>query len=175
MMNSIVLTVIGQDKPGLVSAISQKITAGGGNWLDSRMASLAGQFAGLLLVSVPHAKAEALIASLLSLEQQGLRVVIERGMGDAATTADGRTLKLELTGQDRPGIVRDISDTLARRKVNIEEMETAFFNGSFSGEDLFEMRATLRIPAGLTDAVLRDALEGLANNLMVDISLDSAV
>ena len=70
--------------------------------------------------------------------------------------------------------MRDISDTLARQKVNIEEMETAFFSGSFSGEDMFELRATLRIPAGLTDAVLRQAIENLANNLMVDISLASA-
>jgi len=173
MMTSIVLTVIGQDKPGLVSAISQRITAAGGNWLDSRMASLAGQFAGLLLVSVPREKTEALIASLQTLGQQGLRIVIERGISDVAASA-GRTLKLELTGHDRPGIVRDISDALARQKVNIEEMTTAFYNGSFSGEDMFEMRATLRAPAELTDAALRQALENLANNLMVDISLDAA-
>ena len=173
MMTSIVLTVIGQDKPGLVSAISQKITAGGGNWLDSRMASLGGKFAGLLLVSVPQAKAEALIASLQALEQEGLRLVIEYGSPEAVT--GGRMLTLALTGLDRPGIVRDISDALARRTVNIEEMETAFFSGSFSGEDMFEMRATLRAPAELTDDALRKTLESLANNLMVDIDLDAAV
>ena len=172
MMTSIVLTVIGQDRPGLVSAVSQRITAGGGNCLDSRLARLAGQFAGLLLVSVPRGKADALIASLQSLEREGLRLVIERGV-EAAPPA-GRTLKLDLTGHDRPGIVRDISDVLARRQVNIEDMETAFFNGSFSGEDLFEMRATLRAPAELTDDALRKTLESLANNLMVDINLDAA-
>lgn len=172
MMTSIVLTVIGQDKPGLVSAISQKITTSGGNWLDSRMASLGGKFAGLLLVSAPQEKAEALIASLQTLEREGLRLVIEHGSSEVAS--GGRMLKLELTGQDRPGIVRDISDALARQKVNIEEMETAFFSGAFSGEDLFEMRATLRAPAELTDAALRQAIENLANSLMVDISLDAA-
>ncbi|MGB2681242.1 MAG: ACT domain-containing protein [Candidatus Competibacter sp.] len=169
MMTSIVLTVIGQDRPGLVSAVSQRITAAGGNWLDSRMARLAGQFAGLLLVSVPRGKADALIASLQSLEREGLRLVIERGV-EAAPPA-GRTLKLDLTGHDRPGIVRDISDVLARRQVNIEDMETAFFNGSFSGEDLFEMRATLRAPMELTDVELREAFEILASDLMVDITL----
>lgn len=173
MMTSIVLTLIGQDQPGLVSAISQKITAGGGNWLDSRMASLGGKFAGLLLVSVPQAKAEALIASLQDLEQQGLRLIIERG--DSAAATGGRILKLALTGQDRPGIVRDISDALARQNVNIEEMETAFFSGSFSGEDMFKMQATLRTPAELTEEGLCKALESLANNLMVDINLDAAV
>ncbi len=171
MMTSIVLTVIGQDKPGLVSAISQRITAAGGNWLDSRMASLGGKFAGLLRVSVPREKTEALIASLQALEREGLRLVIEHG--DSAVASGGRMLKLELTGQDRPGIVRDISDALARQKVNIEEMETAFFSGAFSGEDLFEMRATLRAPVELSDAVLRQAIESLANSLMVDISLDA--
>ena len=170
MMTSLVLTVIGPDKPGLVSAISQKITAGGGNWLDSRMASLAGQFAGLLLVSVPQASADSLIALLQTLEQGGLRLIIERGIGGAMDR--GRTLRLELTGQDRPGIVRDISETLARHQVNIEEMETAFFSGSFSGEDLFELRAVLRAPVELTEDRLRDTLENLADSLMVDISLD---
>lgn len=173
MMTSIVLTVIGPDKPGLVSAISQRITAAGGNWLDSRMASLAGKFAGLLLVSVPQAKAEALIASLQALEQQGLRLAIEHGTSEAAP--GGRTLRLELTGHDRPGIVRDISDALARQKVNIEAMETAFFSGSFSGEDMFEMRAMLRAPAELADDALRKTLESLADNLMVDINLDATV
>lgn len=170
MQTSLVLTVIGRDRPGLVSALSQRITAEEGNWLDSRMASLAGQFAGLLLVSVPDGRAQALISSLRELESQGLRLLIERGAVPASAT--GRSLALELTGQDRPGIVRDISEALARHEVSIEEMETSSFSASFSGEEMFEMRAALRAPASLPDTTLRRAIEALATDLMVEIRLD---
>ncbi len=170
MQTSLVLTVIGRDRPGLVNALSQRITAEEGNWLDSRMASLAGQFAGLLLVSVPDERAQALISSLKELESQGLRLLIERGAGAASTA--GRSLVLELTGQDRPGIVRDISEALARHEVSIEEMETSSFSASFSGEAMFEMRAALRAPASMPDTTLRRAIEALATDLMVEIRLD---
>ena len=170
-MSSLVLTLIGEDRPGLVSSLSQRVTACGANWLDSRMSSLAGKFAGLLLLEVPEARADELIASLRELEQQGLQLVIQRGTG-SAPLADGRVLKLELTGQDRPGIVREISESFARHGASIEEMETAFFSGSFSGEDMFEMRARIRAPMSVADAALRQAIENLSHSLMVEISLE---
>ena len=170
-MSSLVLTLIGEDRPGLVSSLSQRVTACGANWLDSRMSSLAGKFAGLLLLEVPEARADELIASLRELEQQGLQHVIQRGSG-SAPVPDGRVLKLELTGQDRPGIVREISETFAQRGASIEEMETAFFSGSFSGEDMFEMRARIRAPMSVADAALRQAIENLSHSLMVEISLE---
>lgn len=170
-MSSLVLTLIGEDRPGLVSSLSQRVTACGANWLDSHMASLAGKFAGLLLVEVPEARADELIASLRELEQQGLQLVIQRGSG-SAPAAQGRVLKLELTGQDRPGIVREISQTFAERGASIEEMETAFFSGSFSGEDMFEMRARVRTPVNVSDAALRQAIESLSHSLMVEIHLE---
>lgn len=170
MQTTLVLTVIGRDRPGLVSALSQRITAEKGNWLDSRMASLAGQFAGLLQVSVPEDRAQALIASLRELESQGMRLVIERGTRPEG--GEGRMLALEVTGQDRPGIVRDISETLARHEVSIEEMETSSFSASFSGEGMFEMRAALRAPAALAEGELRQAIESIANDLMVELQPD---
>jgi glycine cleavage system regulatory protein len=170
-MTSLVLSIIGEDRPGLVSSISQCVADCGANWLDSRMSSLAGKFAGILLIDAPEARTDELIHALRALERQGLQLRIQRGSTQAAA-GGGRTLKLDLTGQDRPGIVREISDTLAQRKVSIEEMETAFFSGSFSGEGMFELHARLRVPAELPDGALRQALEALSQSLMVDISLD---
>ncbi len=167
MQTSLVLTVIGRDRPGLVSALSQRITAHEGNWHDSRMASLAGQFAGLLLVSVPDERAQSLIASLRELEAQGLRLLFEHGA--ASAIEGGKKMTLDLTGQDRPGIVRDISEALAKHEVSIEEMETASFSASFSGEALFEMKATLHAPANVAETTLRRAVEALATDLMVEI------
>lgn len=172
MPTHLVLTVIGVDRPGLVSALSDTIAAGGGNWLDGRMASLAGQFAGILLVEVAPERADALVDRLQSLQAQGLRLAIEKGPVDRPA-AGGRTLQLELLGQDRPGIVRDISRVLAGLGVSIADFETERSSGSFSGEAMFKARALLQVPDGLEADRLRQALEGLANELMVDLSLEA--
>src|SRR5919112_1622114 len=122
MRTSLVLTVIGDDRPGLVEQLSEPILAAGANWEESRMARLAGKFAGLLRVSVDSERADALAAQLAVLHGGGLTVVVER----SAETAPGafRTLRVELLGNDHPGIIRDISRVLADHQVNIEELET---------------------------------------------------
>ena len=170
-MTALTLTLIGRDRPGLVRALSEKIAAVGGNWLESRMARLAGQFAGILQVDVPAAEVERLIADLQALEQEGLRATIVQGLGEEAP-AHHQTLLLELVGQDRPGIVREIAQALAGRRVNIEELTTRVVSGSFSGESLFEAEARLRVPADVPPEEVRHLLETLANELMVDITLE---
>ena len=171
MQTHLVLTVIGPDRPGLVSVLSDTIAAGGGNWLDSRMASLAGQFAGILLVDVASDRADDLRAALQRLEGMGLRLVVAQGPAEAAAAHPGRTLKLDLLGQDRPGIVRDISRVLAEHQVSIGEFHTERASGSFSGEAMFKATALLTLPADLDEGALKHALESLANELMVDLDL----
>ena len=170
MQTHLVLTVIGRDRPGLVSAVSETIAAGGGNWLDTRMATLAGQFAGMLLVEIASEKADDLVASLKTLETQGLRLTVEKS-GEQAPFA-GRTLRLELVGLDRPGIVRDVSAVLAAQNVSIVELESERVSGSFSGEAMFKAKARVRLPDDLDLAELRGSLEALANELMVDLDLE---
>jgi glycine cleavage system regulatory protein len=172
MQTHLVLTVIGRDRPGLVSAVSETITAGGGNWLDTRMASLSGQFAGMLLVAIAPEKADALVASLRKLETQGLRFVIEKS--EEPAPASGRTVRLELVGLDKPGIIRDISHVLAEQNVSIAELESECVRGSFSGEPMFKAKARLTLPEALHLEDLRQSLEALAHELMVDLSLDDA-
>ena len=170
MQIHLVLTVIGRDRPGLVSAVSETIAAFGGNWLDTRMASLSGQFAGMLLVAIAPEKADALAASLRKLEAQGLRFIIEKS--DEPTPANGRTLRLELVGLDRPGIIRDISQVLAAQNVSIVELESERVSGSFSGEAMFKAKARLTLPKGLRVEELCRSLEALASELMVDLLVD---
>ena len=129
MTTSLVFTVIGPDRPGLVKAISDKVTEHDANWLESRMANLAGQFAGIVRVAVPAAKADALIAALREFEAQGLVIVASKALSQA-TEAPKRLLSLDLVGQDRPGIVREISQVLAQHGVSIEELITDCESGS---------------------------------------------
>jgi glycine cleavage system regulatory protein len=178
-MRSLTLTVIGPDRPGLVGALSERVAAAGGNWLESRMARLAGQFAGVVLVEAPDdGAADRLARDLGGLEAEGLRVLVAPGLSGepaAAPTPTGRhALTLELVGQDHPGIVRDIARALAGRGVNIDELATEVASGSFSGERLFRATARLSAPAELPTEALRDALEALANELMVDVDIEEA-
>jgi glycine cleavage system regulatory protein len=173
MLTSLVVTVIGLDRPGLVSLLSDRGKAHGASWAESRMASLAGQFAGIVRFEVDAASVEPLAAALAELESLGLRVVIARGER-TPPPADARMLKLELVGHDRPGIVRDISRVLAESGISIAELETEIVSGAMSGGNLFQAKALLQVPATIATDALRQRLEALANELMVDIALDAA-
>ena len=166
-MASLILTVIGPDRPGLVRALSQAVAARGGSWLESRMARLAGQFAGIVMVEAP----ESLLGDLAALESQGLRIVGQVvGVAEPGEPAEaGESLALEVVGNDRPGIVRDVARILAESGVNIEELTTGVEAGSFSGGTLFRATARLRAPNAAAVEAVRTGLEQLGNELMVDI------
>ncbi len=168
-MAILVLTAIGDDHAGLVSELSGVIADHGGNWETSRMAHLAGKFAGIVMITVPDDQAEALIRDLQPLEEQGL-LDITAELTTAPTPPDS-SLTLHLIGLDQPGIVREISDALASRDVNIEDLETETVAAPMDGGTLFKARAVLGLPAGLSVDELTDTLEELAVQLMVDIEV----
>ena len=173
-MASLVLTVIGDDRSGLVSALSGVIADHGGSWERSQMARLAGKFAGIVLVAVPDDRAEDLIDALGPLGTEGLLdVTVERAADEVPVSMDLTRLSLELVGADRPGIVHDISQALATRGVSIEELYTATREAPMVGGMLFEATATLLAPPTVPIADLQAVLEELANELMVDISLSA--
>jgi glycine cleavage system regulatory protein len=168
-MATLILTVLGNDRPGLVSAISAPISAHGASWERSQMSQLAGKFAGIVVVSVPMAREEPLVAELRALEGQGLQVAIERTDGPAER--ESTRLELELLGADHPGIVAEISAALAARDVSIEELNTDVRDAPMAGGTLFEARAVLNAPPSVSTEELRSMLEGLADELMVEITL----
>ncbi len=167
--SSLILTLIGPDRPGLVRILAELVAERGGSWLESRMARLAGQFAGIALVSVPPAEIDALTAALDQLQGQGLRVTVRTGAEEKLPPH--ATLHLEVVGHDRPGIVRDFTQALWNCGANIEELTTNVLSGSFSGESLFRAEARVRAPSGDAAGQIRTALEHLGNELMVDIKL----
>src|SRR5947209_445661 len=113
MQLSLVMTVIGPDRPGLVDAVSGLVAEHGGNWLESRMSRLGGQFAGILRVEIPAVKKPAFVRAMKALEAQGLTVVAHSDQ-PASADLDAAFVLLEIVGQDRPGIVHQISHALAR-------------------------------------------------------------
>ncbi len=168
-MATFILTVIGDDRPGLVSALSAPIKAHGASWERSQMSRLAGKFAGIVLVTVADGKLDALVADLAALSAQGLQVAVERT--DVPVERESQRLHLELLGADHPGIVAEISASLAARNVSIEELSTDVRDAPMAGGTLFEARAVLNAPPATSTDALRKMLEGLAHELMVEIRL----
>src|SRR5262245_61001321 len=125
-MPDLVITLIGPDRPGLVETVATTVADHHGNWLEGRMAHLAGKFAGILRVEVPADRVPALQAALAKLEGRGLKVVAEPG--GAGGEGGSRTMEVELLGLDRPGLVREISGLLAARRVNVEELSTDVYS-----------------------------------------------
>jgi glycine cleavage system regulatory protein len=171
MTTYLILTAIGDDRPGLVGELAAAISAHGGNWLESSMSHLAGKFAGIVKVAVPNERAEALKAALDKLS--GLKVTSEASAADEP--AKGRRLKFSLVGHDRIGIVREVSQVLARHAVNVEELATRTSSAPMSAEVLFHAEAELLAGADLDARALAAELERISDDLMVDITLDEAL
>jgi glycine cleavage system regulatory protein len=167
---SLVLTVLGSDRPGLVESLARVVAEHGGNWVESRMAHLAGHFAGILRVEIDADRADALAAALSNLNQSGLESIVHPDASPKASS-DQPVVRLDLVGQDRPGIVREISRVLAAQGVNVEDLHTECVAAAESGQQLFRATARLRLPAGISEASLRTALEAVAADLMVDLDL----
>lgn len=165
----LVMTVISPDRTGLVEAIARAVAEQGGNWLESRMCRLGGEFAGILRVEISAAKKSALLATLQKISTDGLQIVVR---DDAPiSVVSGQQTKLELVGSDRPGIVRDITSALARANVNVEEFSSELISAPMSGETLFKASARLQLPENCNLAALKKDLEQIAADLLVDVSL----
>ncbi len=169
MSTYLVLTIIGDDKPGLVELLSETIARHSGNWLESNMAHLAGKFAGILRVSVDDQHADALVQDLQKLSSV-LRLMVEK-VRMMEPVARQRALRLTLVGNDRPGIIKEISRALASQHVNVEELSTQCSSAPMSGEPLFNAQALLKAPADLDLQLLQRQLERLADDLIVEINL----
>jgi glycine cleavage system regulatory protein len=173
MLATLVMTVIGADRPGLVQMAAAPIADHGGNWLESRMCHLGGQFAGILRVEVPAERAQDLSQALQRLESSGLRVTVHTEQGPFPPPS-GTAAVLDVVGQDRPGILRSVSSVLASHGANVEELSSERVSAPMGGGELFKARARVMIPAGTTLEALRRDLERIASDLLVDLSFESA-
>lgn len=166
MTQHLVLTIIGEDKPGLVEALSQTIVSHQGNWLESRMSHLADKFAGILTVSVPDEQQKALVKALNEFEKTGLKVVVETA---TVPVLRGRQLSLSLIGNDKPGIVKEVSQVLHSLSVNVKELTTQREPAPMSSDMLFKAQMQLTVPPSLSLLDLEGALESISSDLMIEV------
>lgn len=170
MNKSIVISVLGNDSPGLVKSLSKIIVAHQGQWIESQMASLAGKFAGILRVDLPASEFEGFKQELQNAKQLGLSVLFEE-VSENANKEPQNQFEIELIGQDQPGIIHRISSALAQINANVDELESEVIEASMSGEHLFKANIKVHISAEVPASEIRAILEELANELIVDIEL----
>lgn len=166
MQTTLVMTVIGPDRTGLVESVASLVAAHGGNWLESRMCRLGGEFAGIVRVAAPKAQQQALEAALGQLV--GLTIVV-RGDEPVQSAAPAVLVALEVVGQDRPGIVREITRALSAQGINVEELTTECVSAPMSGEELFQAKAKISVPANVALDKLRQTLESVLSGLTVEL------
>lgn len=173
MARALVLTVIGEDRPGLVEALAKLIGEHDGSWDESRMARLAGHFAGVVQIQLPEDRAQGLIEALPTLSERGLSASVVDSDWSLVNVDHRDSIRIELVGLDRPGIVREISSALAALGVSVQDLRTVVESAPMSGERLFRAQAELAPPADVPIERIRAALERLADDMMVDITLEA--
>lgn len=172
MNTQLVLTVICDDRPGVVEQLAQTISNNQGNWLESRMAHLAGKFAGILQVAVADSHQAQLRSALATLGERGFKIVIEDAL--AFSKPEYREFSFSVVGSDRTGIVYEIAQAFAARNINMGELETACSSMPWSGEPLFEATGLIEVPKSVNMNDLYDQLDTIADELAVDIRLESS-
>lgn len=172
MNTQLVLTVLSDDRPGVVEQLAQTISQHHGNWLESRMAQLAGKFAGILQVAVAQEHQEQLRAALNELNNKGFKIVVDAAI--STSKPEYREFSFSVVGNDRPGIVREIAQAFAARHINMGELETACSSMPWSGDPLFEATGVIEVPKVVDMNELYDYLDKIADELAVDIRLESS-
>jgi methionyl-tRNA formyltransferase len=167
---SLIVTLVGPDRHGIVSQLSERAQRFGANWAASRLTRLAGEFAGTVHLEVPHEYADALVTALRELSASGLQVVVARSTG-GSVPATLRAVELELVGDDRIGIVSTLTKILAERGVSIENLHTEILRSGVTGKQTFKIGAHLLLPATLSVDALRQELGALAHDMTLDIAL----
>jgi glycine cleavage system regulatory protein len=169
MKSQLIMTVLGSDRPGLVNSLAETVARHGGNWLESRMARLAGQFAGIVRIECPADSADALLRELQAPGNNGLTVQAVRE--SVAEPIKRRTLIVDVVGNDRPGIVRELTTAIARAGGNIEELTTGLESAPMTGQPMFRAHGIISTGEDSDPSVLTNAIESLGGDLTVDVTL----
>jgi glycine cleavage system regulatory protein len=169
MKTSVILSAVGSDRPGLTKGLAEAVFAAGGNWQESHLSHLGGKYVGSILVELDALRLGELGQAVERLNAGGLHVSIVPA-GDAPH-AEGKPLWFELVGQDRPGIVNEVTAVLAGLGVNIEDFATRTEMGAWSAERLFRATARLTVPAATTPDAVQEALEAISSEIMVDFTI----
>nr|MCS5558286.1 glycine cleavage system protein R [Oceanospirillaceae bacterium] len=136
MNKTLVVTAICADRSGLIQMLSEVIYKHEASWEESSMAHLSGQFAGILTVNVDENVIPALEKDLRGLSDQGMTVTLNESI-DTADAGNQQIIWLDLTGHNKPGIMREVSNVFVAQGVSVQSLDTEVVSASMSGGDMF--------------------------------------
>ena len=168
-MRNIIISAIGTDRPGIVSELSGIITSNGGNVEESRMSRLGSDFAIIMLITVAPDWVESLEVALKSITELNITTKPTKLL----QVSDGRQFSINLNGADNEGIINVLSKYLAKKTINILEIETHISQAPVSGTPLFNLNASVSIPNDVEEEVIQADLSQIARDLGVEIQLNS--
>ena len=178
-MNSLIISAVGSDRPGIVSELSGAITSHGGNIEKSRMTRLGSDFTIIMLVTVDSNWQESLMVALQAIKELSITIkctessnTVITGKNGHVTTGDN--FEIALGGADNEGIVQVLSKYLAGRSINILEMETHISNAPITGTPLFNLVAIITIPDNRDLAEIQSDLTLIAKKLGVEIIVNQS-
>ncbi|MCF2948294.1 glycine cleavage system protein R [Paraglaciecola aquimarina] len=166
-MKPMIFTLVGQDKPGLINDLAQTVYDLGGNWLGSNLSHMAGHFAGFVQIDLPVEKHP----DLLNIFSQHPHLKIHLLAAEESNDEDRQTAKIEITGNDRKGIVQELTNTLNQFNLNILKFDSSCQSAPNWGGILFTATSIITVSNDFDLEDLRESLESVANDLMVDIEI----
>jgi len=170
VQKSIVFTFLGNDKPGLVEQLATTVNSVGGNWLESNLSHMAGKFAGIVRVSIETEKANDLKTLLLKHNSTTLTVTVDNC--EPAIEMPVHHGKLSIIGNDRCGIVQEVTKALASHGINIQELQSRVSSAPMTGSPLFEAEICFQVSAQTKADAVTTELDDIADKLDIDISLE---
>ena len=166
-MKSLVLTILGNDRPGIVESLSQLVYKYKGNWLKSSMSEMAGKFAGILLIQLPDEQQAAFVQALKDLD---LQCIVEEAESQLDNFSH-RNVHLTLVGNDKTGIIQEVTQVLSGFTISVQHLESFLDSAPNWGNPLFRAEIELEVPATADLDEVKHALEDIANDLVVDLEL----
>lgn len=170
--SSLVLSVLAPDRPGIVEKISQLVSKHEGSWFNSRLSRIGGWFGGLVEVSVSQKQIGPFTRALEELgASDGIKIVTK-------TSTEERPkprfqFVVEILGNENPGVIERISVAFNSRQINVDELRTRFYSAPISGVPVFKAQLTGAVRQSESLEGLRNLLEGIASDMMVDIEIKS--
>lgn len=165
-MRTLVATIIGPDKAGLVKQLATLIKQHHGSWQASAMSELAGYFAGIVEIRVPEEHSQELGDALQQLPDFQIQLLEGK-----QAAPPGQKLKLTVTANDRIGIIDEVTAVLNQLNISVKTLKTDSYPAPTTGTMLFEANSILTLPHGQTLNDLQAQLEALSDDLVVDIDV----
>lgn len=174
MNTSLVISALGDDRPGIVNDLSAAILEYGCNIADSRMSVLGGEFALILMATGKWDSIAKLEQALPGLGSRLGLVITSKRTEPRKTDKPLVPYEIEIVSMDHPGIVHDIADFMAARGINIETLETQAYAAAHTGTPMFSLDLRISVPGDAHIATLRDEFTEFCDELNLDAVMEPA-